>query len=627
MANISTLTVSLVAETGKFSNGLKKAKKDSSAFGKAAAKAMKGAAIATAAFGAALGALVFQSLKLVDQQRKTARTLGTSQAVFAGLSLAAGIAGLEVAGFTKALKRQQKSIVDATDGLQTQKRAFDRLGISATDLLKLPVEEQFKTITQALGTVENATLKVAIASDIYGAKNADLINILDLGADGLDHFIDKAKELGVALTDTQTNAIEQTNDALLVMKTAFTGLGNQLAARFSPAITFVAEAITGLVSSVTNSIPAWQAWAASILGVTRNLNDLTLADLDAEIHQIGIDALETTTRLTGFKRALEQRKGRDLAAETGRDKEQAALDLLIERTNLLIARRNELREQGEVNIPGRGGGSDDDAPITSGRTRFKPFEIGRVDEFGNSLSAIGKELEANFALFDEWEREAAAAFDSTRTPMEALMIRLQELRENPFIDGELQNREILQAVEDYKAGLEKLKAASDKMAEEMTEFQREAMRNMQGIFADFLFDPFEEGVDGMLKSFATMLRKMVAQLIAQKVLTAFFGLFTGGSVLSSASSGGSGTPSTAGRAIGGSATAGQSVTVGERGAELFTPGASGSIRPLGAINFSPTTQIGGGGGVDIATLIPLLEENNKKVKSELLDEFDRGSFR
>jgi len=193
--------------------------------------------------------LVVKSLALVDQQRKTARTLGTTQAVFAGLSLAAGIAGVSTESFTKALKRQSKSIVDANDGLQTQARAFERLGLDTKKLIDLPVEKQFGAITTALGNVENATLKVAIASDIFGAKNADLINILELGEEGLDNFIKKAKELGVALTEDQTAAIEGANDAVLVFKTSLTGLGNQLAARFAPLITAGAEALTNFTQS------------------------------------------------------------------------------------------------------------------------------------------------------------------------------------------------------------------------------------------------------------------------------------------------------------------------------------------------------------------------------------------
>jgi hypothetical protein len=37
-------------------------------------------------------------------------------------------------------------------------------------------------------------------------------------------------------------------------------------------------------------------------------------------------------------------------------------------------------------------------------------------------------------------------------------------------------------------------------------------------------------------------------------------------------------------------------------------------------------NINGGSNLDAATLIPILEENNRKVKAELLDAFDRGAF-
>jgi hypothetical protein len=79
-------------------------------------------------------------------------------------------------------------------------------------------------------------------------------------------------------------------------------------------------------------------------------------------------------------------------------------------------------------------------------------------------------------------------------------------------------------------------------------------------------------------------------------------------------------------AIGGNRAGGRPLLTGENGPELFTPGATGAIRPLGAVAVTQENHFGGGGGLDIATLIPILEENNKKVKGEILDAFDRGAF-
>jgi len=83
---------------------------------------------------------------------------------------------------------------------------------------------------------------------------------------------------------------------------------------------------------------------------------------------------------------------------------------------------------------------------------------------------------------------------------------------------------------------------------------------------------------------------------------------------------------TTGNAIGTGRTSTQPRMVGENGPEVFTPGAAGSIRPLGSAEFNMTTNINGGAGMDAATLIPILEENNRKLKGEFVDELRRGTF-
>lgn len=123
-----------------------------------------------------------------------------------------------------------------------------------------------------------------------------------------------------------------------------------------------------------------------------------------------------------------------------------------------------------------------------------------------------------------------------------------------------------------------------KATDEMSEFARQAARNMQSSFADFLFDPFKDGVSGMVRGFADALRRMAAEAAAAKIFEAigawgkanagaggfvgtlakFAGMFAGG-----------------GRAAGGPVMAGQAYLVGEGGKpELFVPGQSGRVMPV-----------------------------------------------
>lgn len=670
MAVASTVTVNFTAETAKFENGVKKARKLMKGFRGLAGRAFRGASVAVGALTVALVALTKQSLATVDAQRKAARTIGTTQRIYAGLSLAAEVSGLSVQAFEKALKKQQKAITDANDGLLTQKRALDRLGLSTKELITLPVDQQFKKITTALGKVENATLKSGIASDIFGARNADLINILELGEAGLDSFINKVDELGVALTDRQTGAIEEANDSILIMKKAFTGLGNQLAAQVAPALIKAAKAIEGITAKVTQTIPKWSAWAANIFGVERALNGLTLRDMAEELLIIDkaiFQQKNTIARQVDELRNLndETRKMTDAQLEELPviKRLDAEYQRLQDRYDKILRARIELKKTGEIVAPETGAGGDGPVGALDADKFQKDFEAAtrsvataveklqaKLGEIRNNLTTnplwtpelAGRQAQqavdaylaeldrvkiANQTIIDAQRAQFESAFDAVATPAEQLEMAFAEIRENlannPFWTPELARRQGQAAVDAYLEEMERIATESGDVFSNLNEFQLEAARNSQDIFAQFLFDPFDAGLKGMLKSFVDMLRKMVAQLIASKLLTSFLTLFPGADAAVASSTG---VTSLVPAAIGGNRAGGRQTLVGEKGPELYTPGATGAIRPIGALNFESNTTIGGGGGMDVATLIPILEENNRKVKAEILDAFDRGAY-
>lgn len=84
-----------------------------------------------------------------------------------------------------------------------------------------------------------------------------------------------------------------------------------------------------------------------------------------------------------------------------------------------------------------------------------------------------------------------------------------------FLAQELEARE--QMLEDFEAA-EKAKA----------EIMEEFLENTQGILADFLFDPFEDGVDGMVDQFSNMLKRLAAEAVAADIMKFFVGQASGG---------------------------------------------------------------------------------------------------
>ena len=181
-------------------------------------------------------------------------------------------------------------------------------------------------------------------------------------------------------------------------------------------------------------------------------------------------------------------------------------------------------------------------------------------------------------------------------------------------------------------------ASQAKATQEVSEFARQAARNMQDAFADFLYDPFADGVDGMVKRFADALRRMAADLAASKILemvgqwaSGYTGAGSGwinaiGGVMQSGGQ----------RASGGPVQAGQGYIVGDGGKpELFVPGQSGRVFPMGSGGMSqpvvnlnvigapstPETSVrpNGSGGFDMEIIF-------KQIEGRMAQSLDGGAL-
>lgn len=171
-------------------------------------------------------------------------------------------------------------------------------------------------------------------------------------------------------------------------------------------------------------------------------------------------------------------------------------------------------------------------------------------------------------------REAQRIYEATRRPAEAYADEIERLIEHldaGTIDQETFRRAVAQAGEQFV----RASGEAEKASEEMSVFAQEAARNIQSSFADFLFDPLDEGFEGMVEGFARAIQRMLAEAAAARILEGMFGEDGGlGSFLSGfmPSFGG-------GRALGGRVSAGVPYVVGERRPEMFVPDSAGRIQP------------------------------------------------
>lgn len=165
--------------------------------------------------------------------------------------------------------------------------------------------------------------------------------------------------------------------------------------------------------------------------------------------------------------------------------------------------------------------------------------------------------------------------------------------------------------------------SAQKSMDKMSTYADQAARNMQDAFADFLFDPFDKGVKGMAKDFLDTTRRLLANKATEKLFN-WIGVNWGGTggIL-----GAIGDLFGGARAEGGPVTAGKAYLVGERGPELFSPGASGHITPnhaLGGIVQNITVDARGA-TIDAIRAIPAaMAETKRQAVAEVADLIRRG---
>jgi len=133
---------------------------------------------------------------------------------------------------------------------------------------------------------------------------------------------------------------------------------------------------------------------------------------------------------------------------------------------------------------------------------------------------------------------------------------------------------------------DKLVAEAEQGFSVLEEFGIQAARNIQDSFANFLFDPFKDGLKGMLRGFVDMLRQMVAQLLARQILLSLFGGFAGKGGIMGGIAGG-----LIGKQKGGPVNRNTPYMVGERGPEMMVPNTSGTIVPNHKLGGGQSTNV------------------------------------
>lgn len=250
MATIGKLVVSLTTRTGKFRKGMAKSsariKKFAVGIAGIAARAAKFGAVMAGVAAAGVAYFTKQAFATIDATAKLSRQMGISIDGLRGLSRAAQITGADQGALTKGLGFLGKALGEAKSGIGEGKQALESLGLSAEDLIDLPLEKTVGIIADSMNNLTNQSEKAFVASKLFGRGGLALVNTLALGSKGLEEMAAGTKLLQGTLTAIDAGKVEAANDAIVDMRTAATGLFERVAIAVGPFVKRIADNVTRL---------------------------------------------------------------------------------------------------------------------------------------------------------------------------------------------------------------------------------------------------------------------------------------------------------------------------------------------------------------------------------------------
>lgn len=218
----------------------------------ATATAAAVAAIGTAAVaaGKALYDMASDTASAGDQIDKESQKMQISANLYQQLSYACERSGSSVSDLTKGVKNITTELGKTAEGAKGAGASFEAIGVSLknTDGSIKSTEQVLLESIDALAGMEDETQRNAAAQDIFGKSAAELLPLLNSGADGIKQLMDETEEYGMIMSDEAVAASAAFEDSLSRLQWTFSGVKNSITGEMLPSITMIMDGLSDLMA-------------------------------------------------------------------------------------------------------------------------------------------------------------------------------------------------------------------------------------------------------------------------------------------------------------------------------------------------------------------------------------------
>lgn len=193
---------------------------------------------------------ITSSADLGEKMAHTAAILGVSAHQTSQLNAVATLAGVSFDALTSRLARLQPQLAQAQRGVGPLAAALTSLGMSAKDLIGLPLPEQMARIADKMSIYADGANKTAIAQALLGRTGSQMLPILDRGRSGLERLQQVATDTGAVMSNAMVAAFADTSDRIHELSLAAQGFSNKLFDVMRPAIDAAITGFTKMLESM-----------------------------------------------------------------------------------------------------------------------------------------------------------------------------------------------------------------------------------------------------------------------------------------------------------------------------------------------------------------------------------------
>ena len=316
MATLAKLVVKLEAESSRLTSELEKANKRAARWENKTKRSISGVKKAFIGLGVAVAAVKFtgfirDSLNAANKLAKVSDKLGITTEKLSGLRYAAELSGIASNTLDMAIQRMTRRLSEAAKGTGEARDAIKELGFDAQKLASMSPDQAFIKISKAMEKVTAQGDRVRLSFKLFDSEGVALVNMLNMGEEGLRAVSAEAEALGIAISRVEAAKIERANDAMTRAGSVATGLGNAIAVNVAPFVealsthfanaaieaggmsNFVATAmdkVVGAVGFAADSVRGlqvvWKGLQVIALGAISGI----ITELD-ELNKAGADAL------------------------------------------------------------------------------------------------------------------------------------------------------------------------------------------------------------------------------------------------------------------------------------------------------------------------------------------------